>query len=217
VDIPEAHANKELMLRLGSSYNRVYQLVEKMLHPDLLMRWKVLDSLFDGAKQWKELKQSTGYNPGVLSRVLKLMVEDGWVERTVERTFPTRVSYCLTEKVKPAALYLKEIKRVINVTLINFVLSKGSNDASLIRRVQRNIYMILNMNMSEDLRSFLRNNCKETQDMVFFSTIVLNLYYWCFFVCLTQSEERARMAHDIFGKDFERYKKEIKAMTKEST
>jgi hypothetical protein len=73
------------------------------------------------------------------------------------------------------------------------------------------------MNMSEDLRIFLRNDCKETQDMVFFSTIVLNLYYWCFFVCLTQSEKRAKMAHEIFEKDFERYKKETKDMTKDST
>ena len=83
---------------------------DEFLSSTAIGRWRVLEVLCDGEPhEWKELRAETGLNPQRLSRILRIMVEEGSITKRLERPFPPKTTYQVTPE------YYETAKEYVNL------------------------------------------------------------------------------------------------------
>jgi len=145
--------------------------------------------------------------------MLKVMLKEGSVFREVERTFPPKSTYKFYKQMVPVGTFLRRINGLIHQNLLNSVLEWNNEDYA--KEVVAILRIVITEGMASDLFSYINRDFKEGPEIPFFTTIIRNLYYWAFYICITQTKERTQIAQKVFRDESQKLNEEYEIFEKQ--
>lgn len=184
--------------------------LSKMINVERITRMKILEVLGDeNARGWNEIERETGLSPSTLSRGLKAMIKDGWINRDVISKFPPRSVYTINESAVGAGRFFRKIRNTIARNFFIEMTGKFNNE-EIIESVHHNLHIAASNNLRESLLTFKRDSYHITDGMIFFATYYLLMYFWSLFMSVTRTKELTEKALDTFMDEVKRYEEELK-------
>ena len=184
--------------------------LSKMIAPERMTRMKILEVLSDKEPRgWSQLQRETGLSPSTLSRGLKAMVKEGWIDRAVISRFPPTSTYAIKGKMVEAGRFFRRIRTTIARNFFAGMVKEFS-DEETIKSTQHTSHIMVSNALELSLLTYKDRDYQVTEDMVFYSTFSVLMYFWSFFMGLIENKELTDKAVKTFMNEVKRYEKELK-------
>jgi len=188
--------------------------LSEMTDPEKITRMKILEVMSDRqVRSWSELERETGLSPSTLSRALKAMIKDGWVDRAILSRFPPTSAYAINESIVDTAHFFKGIR---NTVAGNFFMEmvREFSDEEILNSARCTLNIVSNNALGLCLQTYKDRGYQVTWDVIFYSTYFLVMQFWGLFVRLAQTKELTDKAIEAFMSEVKQYQEELKMAKK---
>ena len=188
--------------------------LSEMVNPKRITRMKILEVLSDRqVRGWSELERETGLSPSTLSRALKAMIKDGWVDRAVLSRFPPTSAYRINESIIDTAKFFRGIRNTVAGNFFMEMIAEIS-DEEILKSARHTLHIVASNALGLCLQTYKDRGHQVTWDVIFYPTYFLFMQFWGLFVRLAQTKELTDKAVKTFMDEVKEYQEELKIAKK---
>lgn len=203
----------EFLEKANNAIEKAHELDEflsKMINPERMTRMKILEVLSDKKPRgWSQIQSETGLSPSTLSRGLKAMIKDGWVDRVVISKFPPSSVYTINKRMVEAGQIFREIRATIAMNFFAQMTGEFS-DEEILKSTRHTLHTVAGNALGLSLQIYKERGYQVTWDMIFYLTYFLLMQFWGLFMSLAETKDLTNKAVEILMDEVKQYEEELK-------